>query len=120
MRQVPRRRAPISQHEIEERILALCDALEETTADFAEFCDKVPEAEMDYKHQHHTALVALSNGPKITAQLREAKAWLVSEEQERAFRVLLAGKEATKASLSTITTRIDALRTLSANVRNQT
>jgi len=113
-------RPPLSQAEVETLILKLTDALADGTDDYRELCDKVATAEMNYKHSFHSAIVTLAHGSKLTADLRKSTAWLRSEVEERAYTTLAASKESGREYLRTLTTRIEALRTISANVRGQT
>jgi len=113
-------RSPLSQHEVESLILSLSDALADATLDYRNLCDSVATAEMDYKHAYHSAVVGLAAGAKVTADVRKSTAWLRSERQERNYTVLAASKEGSREYLRTLTTRIEALRTVSANVRGQT
>ena len=113
-------RSPLSQHDVESLILSLSDTLADATLDYRNLCDAVATAEMDYKHAFHSAVVALASGAKITADVRKSTAWLRSERFERDYTILAASKEGGREYLRTLTTRIEALRTVSANVRNQT
>lgn len=113
-------RSPLTQHEVETLILDLTDALADATEAFGEVCDATSQAEMDYKHAFHSAVVTLAAGAKVTADVRKSTAWLRSESAERAYVTLAATKEAAREHLRSLTTRIEALRTVSANVRGQT
>ena len=113
-------RAALSQHEVENLILGLSDALADATDDYRSICDDTAEAEMNYKHAYHSAVIALASGVKITADVRKSTAWLRSENQERGYTILSAAKEGQREHLRSLTTRIEALRTVSANVRGQT
>lgn len=112
--------SPLTQADVEQLILDLTDALADATEAFRDLCDAVALAEMDYKHAHHRAVVDLASGAKMTADVRKSTAWLRSENAERAYATLAAAKEAHKEHLRSLTTRVEALRTISANVRSQT
>lgn len=114
------RRSPLAQHDVETLILDLSDRLAEATEEYRDLCDSTSRAEMDYRHAYHSAVVTLASGAKVTADVRKSTAWLRSENAERAYVTLAAAKEAAREHLRTITTRIEALRTVSANVRGQT
>jgi hypothetical protein len=113
-------RSPLTQHDVESLLLDLSDRLADATDEFRDLCDATSQAEMDYKHAFHSSVVALASGTKVTADVRKSTAWLRSENAERAYVTLTAAKEAAREHLRTLTTRIEALRTVSANVRNQT
>ena len=113
-------RAPLAQAEVESLILDLTDTLADATDEYRDLCDLTARAEMDYKHAYHSSVVALASGAKVTADVRKSTAWLRSENAERAYTTLAAAKEAGKEHLRSLTVRIEALRTVSANVRGQT
>lgn len=110
---------PLSQVEIETQLLRLADMLADVTEEYRDLCDATSQAEMDAKHAFHTAVVMLAGEEKMTADVRKARAWLAAEGDERGYATLAAGKEACRESMRTLTTRIEALRTVSANVRRQ-
>lgn len=111
---------PLTQADVERLILELTDVLADHTDEHRLLCEQTAIAEMDYKHAFHSAVVTLASGPRVTADVRKSTAWLRSENAERAYTTLAAAKEASRENLRSLTTRIEALRTISANVRNQT
>lgn len=111
---------PLTQHDVEGMLMNLSDALADATDEYRSLCDAAVQADLDYKHAFHSAVVRLSQGPKVTADVRRSMAFLAAEQEERAAATIEAAKDAAKAGLRTITTRVEALRTISANVRNQT
>lgn len=113
-------RSPLTQHEVETLILDLTDALADATESYADLCDATAVAEMDYKHAFHSAVVGLAHAERTTADVRKSTAWLHSESAERGYTTVAASKEAAREHLRSLTTRIEALRTVSANVRAQT
>lgn len=99
----------------------LSDRMERDAEDFADLCDQVYEAEMDYEHAFHSKTVELASGPdRHTADVRKSMAWLASEDKKRAHKVLLAAKEAAIANRFVNSSRLDGMRTLAANVRGMT
>lgn len=112
-------RPPLSQPEVESLLLDLGDRLETETEDYADACDDAATAEVAYKAANARAIVLLSS-QKMTAQEREARALLRCEAEHKTHRLALARQVRTKELLVTIRTRMDALRTISANVRGQT
>jgi hypothetical protein len=108
-------RPPIVQAEVEERIQSLCDVLERTVEQFAQISVERAEAEADYKQTHSLSMV--NQTAKATVSSREATAHLASSQHFRRWRVLEAREKATQQALTSIRSQLDALRTISANVR---
>jgi len=117
---------PLSQVEVEGRIAALCDDLEEATEQYRELCEGEAEAENAYKRTYHRAIIVHSerttraDGTKPTVSWIEAQAHLACEDQEALYRTRSASVRALKEALTTKRTQLDALRTLAANIRGQT
>jgi len=118
------RTRPLAQVEIERAIVDLCDELEVTTEEFARICEEHSGAENAYKRKLTRALVTLgssgvmSDGRKSTADWREAQASVTSEDEGARYRILDARLRAVKEGLITKRARLDALRTIAANVRS--
>ena len=108
----------ISQGEIEERILRLCDQMDTTLDDYREVSEQRASAEADYKYAHSRALI--EQGSKSTVAAREAVAHLRASTQYREWRLLETRERACQQMLTSLRSQIDALRTLSANVRYMT
>ena len=121
--QRPQRTRPLAQVEIETAIAAIVEDLERTTEDYAEISDEAAEAEHAYKLAMHRSVIVLSDrgtksdGSKATVQWIEAQAYLACADEYRAHLVADARLKATKEALVTKRSRLDALRTLAANVR---
>jgi hypothetical protein len=121
--QRPRTR-PLAQVEIERGIVDLCDDLEHTTEEYARVSDEQAEAENAYKRKYTRALVSLGSvgvmpdGRKSTTEWREAQASITAEDEGARHRILEARLRATKEALITKRARLDALRTIAANVRS--
>lgn len=117
------RTRPLSQVEIESQIVSICDDLEATTEEFSRLCEEHAVAENAFKRTHARALVTLASagtmpdGRKSTADWREAQSQVTSEEEAARYRILDARLRATKEGLITKRARLDALRTIAANVR---
>ena len=117
---------PLSQVEVESRIIALCDELEDLTIEYRELCDAEAAAENAYKRTYHRAIIVhserstMADGRKVTVSWIEAQASLASEDSQALYRVKAASLRATKEALTTKRTQLDALRTLAANIRGQT
>lgn len=114
-------RPMLTQADIEREIMRMSDELEDNTYLFADLAEQAAIAEADYKHKYHTRLIRLaSEHPKMAVNLRSATADLEAVEEYRHRLVSAARKEATKEALLSLRHRIDAMRTLAANVRAQT
>ena len=111
----------ITQGEIEQNILSLSEDLEAATDLFGSLAEEAAEAEYAYKHRHASRIVKLADdGRKMTAATRDAMADLEAHEQLRLHLLAKARKETTKEAMLSLRHRIDAMRTLAANVRYQT
>jgi hypothetical protein len=116
-----RRTRPLSQVEIEDSIVTIADALEVGTEQFADVADLAATCEADYKLSYARAFVALaSTQSKMTAPERQARSELHAAAELRAWKVAEARRMSSKESLLSLRARLDALRTVSANIRSQT
>ena len=115
-------RRVLTQAEIEWKIEDLIDALAEAIDVYSDTCEASVEAEMDWKLKSNRALIGLADRPdlKMTAPERSARIELACEDELRAYKVTAARQTAMKESLRSLHTRIDSLRTLSANARAAT
>lgn len=108
----------LNQVEVESAILKAVEDLETATADLATLAAEAAEAENAFKKAWATALIkATAEDNKATEKTRVAIADLAASDER--LRHLLAEKvyESRKQSLMALRTRVDALRTVSANVR---
>jgi len=111
-------RPPISQADVEQRMVDVDDALAEATNDYAVLCDDAAEAEADYKEHLARALLAVAQtGTGGTVSERQARADLICAEEFRAFKVADARRQSCREALLSYRSRLDALRTLNANIR---
>lgn len=111
----------LTQGEIEEQMMAAVEALDDTTNDFADVADLAATAEADYKLRHARAIVTLSGeSTKMTAPEKAARAELAAATELREWKLATAQVSSTKEALLSLRARLDALRSLSANVRAQT
>jgi outer membrane PBP1 activator LpoA protein len=113
----------LTQADIEEAIARLEAELEEATHIFADLCDEEADAEADWKGALWRATVELAAKAegRSNEKLREAQASLqAGEELFRLYRVAAGRVRSTGAALGALRARLDAYRTLSANVRSQT
>lgn len=109
----------LTQAEVEGRIMDLDDRMDLTTHEFAELADDAAQAHADYRLALHSAILRLA-AAKMTAQQREAQATLSVDGLYRADKIAAARLDACRMALLTYRSRLDALRSLSANIRAQT
>jgi hypothetical protein len=118
------RTRPLAQVEIERAIITIGDEMEALTEDYARLSDEEAQAEIDFKRRFSKAIVVLAergtmpSGSKSTADWREAKANEIADDERARFRILEARLRSTKEALITKRARLDALRTIAANVRS--
>jgi hypothetical protein len=109
---------PLSLGEVEERILRLCEALEEESERYADLAAERADAEADFKYRHSRAFIE-QNG-KIPVATKEAVAQMRAANDFRRYRLLEARERATQSKLTSLRAQLEALRTIAANVRFQT
>ena len=121
---VKRHRGPariLSQGDVEDQILATSDAIEAEVERYAGLADAAADAEADYKLRYATAVVSLADSQsRMSIPERSARAELASADELRRFKVLEARRQASKEALLSYRARLDALRSLSANIRAAT
>lgn len=112
---------PLTLYEIESRLAAVDEALDEATGDFAVLSHAAAEAEADYKAAHARAfLAAASTDVKVSNAVAEARADSATADLLRAFKIADARRASAREALLSYRARLDALRTLNANVRAAT
>lgn len=116
------RREPglLTQGEIESAIVALSDELETQTYLYAQLSEEAARAEADYKYQSGRLLIAVAAQGKVTVQERQARVDTQCHDLFATWRVAEARRQACKEALLSLRARMDAQRSLAANVRNQT
>ena len=116
---------PLSQVEIEAAIMAVVAEMETLTEEYAGISDDEAEAENAYKRRKFRAVITLSerstlaDGRKPTVDWREAQAETIAADEADTYRLAQARLRSTKEALLTKRARLDALRSLAANVRGQ-
>ncbi len=107
---------PISQVEVEERIIRLIDELDQETSDFALVAHDHSKKEAHYKTEWAKAYLGAEGSVK------ERESWAEYTNTDNLFDVKIADAlvRAKREKLHSLRTSIDALRTLSANIRAQT
>lgn len=127
---------PMSQGEVETELLVEVAHLEALTnggetpktgeilTGYDSTCRVAAEAEAEWKIQEARFLVAQADRPREgraeAVELRKARALSIHGDLYRAYKVGAAVKDGHKEALVTSRARLDALRTISANVRVQT
>lgn len=111
----------LSQGEVESEIMRLSEELEAETYRYADIADLAATAEADYKHESARTLVGFSNSSvKMTALEKQARVDLHCDAKYRVWKINEARRQSSKEALLSLRARLDSLRTLSANIRNQT
>jgi hypothetical protein len=115
-------RQPINPVEVEYQIMDVCEAMETETEQYARLSELAASSEAKYKLVYAKSLVdmASQSSTKMTAQERQARADLISNDEFRIFRINEARRVSSKEALLSLRARLDALRTLSASLRHQT
>jgi hypothetical protein len=110
------RKSPISQVEIEEEILRLTSMLEDETEVFQELIQRSAELEALFKSSWAKEYLSAKGS------IKEREAWsdYRLEKESHDWKISEALVKAKREKLISLRTSIDALRTLSANVRAQT
>jgi hypothetical protein len=110
----------LTQIDVEAEIMRLSDELEAETYRYADLADLAATAEADYKLHSARLVVGLSNSAlKLTALDKQARVDLDCDPAYRVWKINEARRQASKEALLSLRARLDSLRTLSANIRNQ-
>lgn len=134
---MPRDRTrPLSQVEVEQALMEEADHLEaltnggtspKTGTEFMGYdaiCELAAETEADWKINFAEGMILQASKPAEgrgeRRDLQEARVTKTHAEDLRAYLKAKAVKDAAKEALVTSRTRIDAIRTIAANVRAQT
>jgi hypothetical protein len=110
----------LTQHDIEQGIVETSDRLAELTEEYAVLCEVAAEAEADYRLHFYNSLMRLKDagdGKRMTDKEAEARSTSAAAADFRNYKMTAARLDAAKQALATHRTRLDALRTLAANVR---
>ena len=111
----------LTQGDIAPEILRLSEELEAETYRYADLADLAATAEADYKHQAARLFVGFSNAAaKISIVEKQSRVELQCDGPYRVWKINEARRQASKEALLSLRARLDALRTLSANIRTQT
>ncbi len=108
---------PLIQVNLEAQMLRICDELEKMTEELARVSALRAEAEAEYRHRYARALVEQQG--KVPVATKEAVAQLKATNSFRDWKINEAREKTTQQALVAFRSRLDALRTISANVRAQ-
>lgn len=112
----PRGKRVLTQVDIEEMIVEDLELLEEATEAYADLLEKEAKAESEYKRKFHRVYFQMEKGGH---EARKVYAESQCADERDAFRTAAAVAAGQKEVLWTIRGRIDAVRSLNANVRSQ-
>ena len=115
-------RPPLSAHEVEEMIQHTLATLEELVEDYADIAERAAVSEVDFKREQAQTLLAVTDaaaqrGRKMTADERSARVEVAVNDLRRVAAIAGASRESAREAMNTHRTRLEALRTLAANVR---
>jgi len=117
----------LTQGEVEQEIMALSDELAEETRRYADVSELAADHESAYKERHAKAVIHVyeqvgitADAKKLSASERDARIDLLCQDGYATWKVTGARAEASKQALLSLRARLDALRTLAANIRAQT
>lgn|GEM_PF-625593 len=122
-------RPVLSQADIEHAIIDTADSLERIVEEYAEIAEAAGVTEVDFKKKWAQMTLAVIQHPptdaegkprKMTAPERDALIELQCNDERKLSAISAARREVAREAMNTHRTRIDALRTLAANVRYQT
>ncbi len=109
------RTRPISQVEIETKIIEDVEAMESATEEFEKVSEEAARAEVQYKVARARAYLRQRGSIKD----REYAADELTSEEAYAYKLAEGRLKAQREVLNTIRARLDALRSLNTNVRSQ-
>jgi hypothetical protein len=107
-------------HDLPGQIVRVLDELEQATDRYALASTEAGVAESAFRLAHSTALIELASSAlnvKMTTATREAHAIVRSRHQYERHMIASASADSAKQYLYTLRAKLDALRTLNANVR---
>lgn len=108
---------PVTQVDVETRIRELSDALEAGVDDYAEVRRRLANAVADYRAAHARAVLT---SPGRNAEERKARADHACAELHRVLELTQAEFDIVKEAQFALRARLDAERTLAANLRGVT
>lgn len=111
-------RRVLTQAEIEWQIEDICQALEAAVEEHATLVIDWASAENSYKRRRAQTLIGFANSSeRMTVAERDARTDFHVADEWEAYKLLDARRESSREYLRSLHARLDALRTLAANVR---
>lgn len=117
----------LTQGEIERQILSISNELADETDRYRDLTEQAAGAEADFKYRFHRRLIEsaarnrpMPRGERLTVGELEADAHVYATEAFQVWRIFDARCDSSKQALLSLRSRLDALRTLAANIRAQT
>jgi hypothetical protein len=119
-------RPVLNQAEIESLIMDTSDSLELLVEEYSEIAEAAGTTEVEFKRRQAMTYLSLIEHPpkdadgnvrKMIAAERDARVELLVTDARRDHAIAAARREVSRESMNVHRTRIDALRTLAANVR---
>lgn len=107
-------------HDLPGQIIGVLEALEEATDTYADSLARASNAESKYRLAHAEATIRLADGAlpgKMTVATREAHALLQARDEYSIWMIHQAAADSARQYLYTLRAKLDALRTLNANIR---
>jgi len=112
---------PLSQVEVEERIQAVIERMEDETEAYDDIAREAAEAEADYRRDSaHAKLAVIQHGEKMTVGERDARVDVMTADAHKKHLITQAARNSKREHLQTLRAHLDSLRTLNASIRNQT
>lgn len=109
--------ATVTQVDLEAEILRICGRMETDIDLLVTLGEQRAEAEAEYKYRHARAMMDQEAIGKVPVATKEAFAHLRASDQFKTWKLLEAREKATQQSLLASRSRLDAMRTICANVR---
>lgn len=111
----------VTQSWLEAEIVRLAGLLETATGQLATVSEEHANAEADHRFAYAQAFLKMRDGEeKITDKVREQRATAETTEEFRTRRIAEAKQMSLQEKCRQLRAQLDAIRTLSANVRAQT
>tara|TARA_R110000823_G_scaffold1464_1_gene5671 strand:+ start:11831 stop:12199 length:369 start_codon:yes stop_codon:yes gene_type:complete len=111
----------LAQTEVEQAIMSVVDRLDELVGDLGETGRRAAIANSEYRRKKALMTLAVTEHPpggvKMDAKSRDARIELACQDEQQAHAFAEAELEILRESLRAHRARLDALRTLAANIR---
>lgn len=105
----------LTQIDLETEMMRICSRMETDIDLLADLSTQRAEAESAYKYKYSRALIETTE--KMAVAIKDALAHLRASDDFRQWKLLEGREKATQQSLIASRSRLDAMRTICANVR---